>query len=106
MKVGNLVVVWLGGNLPFVRRKDSDDGEYHFVGGCYVRGIMDGEAINGKAAKGFQDFIFVCELSFLRFSLENMKLTQVNTPVTLLTTFLRFWVEKLQASHGIFSCED
>jgi hypothetical protein len=59
MKVGDMIVVLLGGNLPFVLRKSSDDSEYSLVGECYVHGVMDGEAISKKEEKEFEDFILV-----------------------------------------------
>lgn len=43
MKENDLVCVLYGGRLPFLLRPKSDF--YHPVGECYVRGIMDGEAI-------------------------------------------------------------
>jgi hypothetical protein len=56
-KVGDLVVVLYGGNVPYLlRSKLSERGqgagdrqgnssdEYYFVGECYAEGLMDGEA--------------------------------------------------------------
>ena len=56
-KVGDLVVVLYGGNVPYLLRPkpyEGDEGasdrqghtrnEYHFVGECYAEGLMGGEA--------------------------------------------------------------
>lgn len=46
-KEGDLVCVLYGGQTPFVLRSDeSCPGKYHFVGDCYVHGIMEGEALS------------------------------------------------------------
>lgn len=42
MKKNDLVCVLYGGRVPFLRPKNDF---CHLVGECYVRGIMDGEAI-------------------------------------------------------------
>ena len=41
MRSGDLVCVFLGGNIPWIIRQDGH--EYSLVGECYVHGIMDGE---------------------------------------------------------------
>ena len=43
MRSGDLVCVFLGGNIPWIIRQDGH--EYSLVGECYVHGIMDGEFI-------------------------------------------------------------
>jgi hypothetical protein len=41
---GDCIVIFSGGQLPFVLRKDSTGRHYRFMGSCYVHGIMEGEA--------------------------------------------------------------
>ena len=41
MRSGDLICVFLGGNVPWVVRQE--DYEYSLVGECYVHGIMEGE---------------------------------------------------------------
>lgn len=43
MRKGDLICVFLGGNVPWVVRRDGC--EYELVGECYVHGIMDGEVL-------------------------------------------------------------
>jgi hypothetical protein len=43
----DLVCVFFGAEVPFILRKLSSGG-YHFVGECYVHGIMDGEVLRGE----------------------------------------------------------
>jgi hypothetical protein len=46
LRVGDKVVVLLGGKVPYiVRRVDGENGVYRFVGDAYVHGIMNGEAV-------------------------------------------------------------
>ena len=42
-QVGDSVCVLLGGQLLYVLR-GGDDGNFEFVGECYVHGMMDGKA--------------------------------------------------------------
>lgn len=48
-QVGDLIFVALGGGNPLlirpVQNLERKEVEYHFVGTCYVHGIMDGEAL-------------------------------------------------------------
>jgi hypothetical protein len=41
-EVGDYIVVFAGGNVPYLLRLTKD--YYRFVGPCYVHGIMIGEA--------------------------------------------------------------
>jgi hypothetical protein len=47
LEVGDIVCVLLGGNLPFILRRQGND-EYRLVGESYVHGLMDGEAIQAR----------------------------------------------------------
>lgn len=58
VEVGDLVCILLGSNLPFILRKQGN-GEYHLVGESYARGLMDGEAMQGKGDNRFQMFILI-----------------------------------------------
>ena len=44
-EVGDLVVVFFGGQVLYVIREREEEGEWEFVGECYVHGRMDGEAV-------------------------------------------------------------
>jgi hypothetical protein len=41
---GDQIIIFSGGDLPFVLRKDPTGGHYRLIGVCYVHGIMGGEA--------------------------------------------------------------
>ena len=44
-RVGDQVCVFLGGVVPFVIRPSEERvGMYRLIGGCYIHGLMDGEA--------------------------------------------------------------
>lgn len=58
LEVGDIVCVLLGGNLPFILRRQEND-EYRLVGESYVHGLMDGGAMQGKGEKDFQKFVLV-----------------------------------------------
>ncbi|KAM0553088.1 hypothetical protein ACHAPJ_007636 [Fusarium lateritium] len=45
IRAGDVICVLLGGNMPFILRPIDADGTYTYVGQAYVRGIMDGEAL-------------------------------------------------------------
>lgn len=49
MAPGDQVVVLFGGELPFVIRP-LENGTWHFIGECYIYGIMRGEALQGDGA--------------------------------------------------------
>lgn len=54
---GDLVCVFLGGEVPFiVRQLDHDSSHFRFMGECYVHGIMDGEAMQSGCATGEEVF--------------------------------------------------
>ncbi|EON65769.1 hypothetical protein W97_05008 [Coniosporium apollinis CBS 100218] len=61
VRVGDLVVVLLGGKAPFVLREGGMKNELLLVGECYVHGIMNGEAMQGvrDGARVLQDFCLV-----------------------------------------------
>jgi hypothetical protein len=48
----DIVVILFGGRTPFILRPTDVDGEYQFIGDCYVDGIMHGEYIEGLKADG------------------------------------------------------
>jgi hypothetical protein len=43
-EVGDVIAILLGAPVPQVLRLQAD-GSYRLVGECYVRGVMDGEAL-------------------------------------------------------------
>lgn len=48
----DIVVILFGGKTPYVLRPTDVDGEYLFVGECYIHGIMYGEHIEKLKAEG------------------------------------------------------
>ena len=42
---GDQICVLFGGSTPYIVRPTSISGEYHFLGECYVHGLMNGEEI-------------------------------------------------------------
>ena len=46
-QTGDLVAIIMGADVPFVLRS-TGVGTYELVGDCYIHGIMDGEALEGK----------------------------------------------------------
>jgi hypothetical protein len=44
-QVGDLVYVLLGGELPYVLRRQEDTDTFQFIGECYVHGLMNGEGL-------------------------------------------------------------
>ena len=60
MEPGNIVTILLGHSVPAVLRKTSESSnEFHFIGGCYMYGIMDGEAVEEHRRAGMEDDKFV-----------------------------------------------
>ncbi|MCJ1411213.1 hypothetical protein MMC19_005301 [Ptychographa xylographoides] len=47
-QVGDRVCLFFGGQVLYVVRDLEDQGWYRFVGECYVHGLMDGEAMEGR----------------------------------------------------------
>ena len=45
VRVGDIVCVLYGGDVPFILHPDGQ-GRYTLIGGCYVSGIMQGEALD------------------------------------------------------------
>jgi hypothetical protein len=45
-RVGDIVCVPYGSDVPFVLRQVGNKGEYKLIGECYVAGIMHGEALD------------------------------------------------------------
>jgi hypothetical protein len=44
-QVGGVGCILLGGRIPYLLRR-SIDSSYLLVGGCYINGLMHGEALN------------------------------------------------------------
>jgi hypothetical protein len=59
VKRGDVVVVLLGCNFPVLLRPDKD--MYRVVGECYVHGLMEGEAFDGKDDReaGHRNFVLI-----------------------------------------------
>jgi hypothetical protein len=57
LEVGDMVCVLLGGNLPFILRRQEND-EYRLVVESYVHGLMDGKGNARKGRKGFPKIRF------------------------------------------------
>ena len=47
---GDSIAVFMGADVPFVLRA-TDTEEYELIGECYVHGIMNGEAFDGREAQ-------------------------------------------------------
>jgi len=46
-QIGDAVVAFFGGEVPYILRAITPENDiYHFIGECYVDGIMDGEVIS------------------------------------------------------------
>lgn len=48
----DIVVVLFGGQTPYILRPTEKDGDYLFIGECYLDGIMHGEHIEKLKAEG------------------------------------------------------
>lgn len=44
VQVGDVVNVIGGGDVPFILRKDADYAAFRLIAGCYIHGMMNGEA--------------------------------------------------------------
>jgi hypothetical protein len=56
VRVGDLVCLILGGQVPLLLRRDGEDGQFRFIGEGYIHGIMDGEAVTyamSRAERGY-----------------------------------------------------
>ena len=42
---GDIIVVLMGAEVPYVLRHDPTDGKYTLIGDCYVHGFMDDEVL-------------------------------------------------------------
>jgi hypothetical protein len=54
-QVGDVVCIFLGGEVPFLLRESMppNGGRFQFISECYVQGVMDGEALgNLEVAEG------------------------------------------------------
>ena len=48
----DIIFLFAGSKCPFVLRSwDKDKSKYQIVGGCYVHGMMNGEALNSGTWK-------------------------------------------------------
>jgi len=56
MRLDDLVVVIRGGTTPFILRRGNNG--YHLLGPAYMHGIMDGEAVQAKKARGGLEAVF------------------------------------------------
>jgi hypothetical protein len=45
VSVGDVVYIFDRCPIPFALRSVGSKGEFRFIGECFVRGIMDGEAV-------------------------------------------------------------
>jgi hypothetical protein len=43
--IGDDVFIFIGANTPFVVRSRASQGTFNLIGDCYVRGVMNGEAL-------------------------------------------------------------
>lgn len=50
-KVGDLVYIFKGGDVPFLLRRTSSDNSLRLVGGCYIDEMMEGEALSLEGVK-------------------------------------------------------
>jgi hypothetical protein len=45
MMAGDVVCILFGGNVPYILRPTDIEGQYILIGECYVKGLMQGEAL-------------------------------------------------------------
>jgi hypothetical protein len=45
LMAGDVVCVLFGGNVPYILRSTGVEGQYLFIGECYVQELMDGQAL-------------------------------------------------------------
>lgn len=57
-KKGDVIVLLLGGQVPYLLRSQPDYTEYSFVGECFVKGIMHGEFLREEKEKRVGSQIF------------------------------------------------
>ncbi|KAI1078369.1 heterokaryon incompatibility protein-domain-containing protein [Whalleya microplaca] len=55
-QVGDIVCIFLGGEVPFVIREDPHHGPSSFHGEAYVHGVMDGEVLTANPLKDIEHF--------------------------------------------------
>lgn len=46
MEAGDIVCILFGGKVPYILRPTQNEGQYLFMGECYVKGLMQGEAMD------------------------------------------------------------
>jgi len=56
-QVGDIVVILLGCSMPVILRPHTDNA-YRLVGGCYIDGMMDGEAMQKLSAGAYDILTF------------------------------------------------
>ena len=61
MMSGDLVIVVIGGSIPYTLRNASKATRYHILGGCYIEGLMDGEVFELRDFEkaGYETFMLV-----------------------------------------------
>lgn len=59
VEVGDFVCILLGGNFPYVLRKEHGKNDFRFIGDCYVHGVMEGEALERSTKDDFRNFVIV-----------------------------------------------
>lgn len=56
MQLDDIVCILFGGPVPFILKRDGD--YYELVGGCYVHGIMYGEAVDMRRGGLLEEQLF------------------------------------------------
>ncbi|KAI1621075.1 heterokaryon incompatibility protein-domain-containing protein [Exophiala viscosa] len=57
-KKGDTIALLLGGNVPYLLRRQSNTTQFSFIGECFVLGIMEGELLREKMMKAVQPEAF------------------------------------------------